>query len=682
MKSSRKGGEYKLKKRVLSILLVIFVLFSSFPASTVQAANKKLKLETAKAAALSTDSKYQQLQNKLALTKVKYVQSVKKLKLKEKNQKTFRWSPLLSFKFPESPSLADEFEYAYKPLELQSQIDNLKHQISDYVYEIYKNVELEFIKVYVLQEKIGFNEDRIESYQATLDKNKARLIIGQANQSDIDAIEKKLDKLKSTLASDKRNFEAEKQKLSDMIGIDVSTSYDFMSPFVDAQLDRNMVDKLIDNTLNYDDSYYQAQTTTANALLALETNYRLMKQQYGSDMDMIDSFINTAKKGGKLDSAAFKSRYDELLDKVDQPWQGSIRILFIKIPKEWFKGSIDGVRYVEDEPYALYESALEYQNACKDEESLKKELTQNVKDNFENYISTRNAAESLKKDVASKKEELQKAAAQNTAGMMTYEEYTAVQEEYEDLQIDLLDAEAAYSETLYTFDRLTCGAISSYLNGTSALLASAEGGESYVVADEGEGVYYYIRSLVSNNMFEFGISVQEDFDIEIESYELWVDGIRIGERTAVDKQIRHLALDLQSVERVFVRLFDDKSVIDDCDIDPGVYSGKLNITKNYRVETMEKTQVATYTTQTDSMGMFVLNIKPEPEEQSVFFNIKDSNGEYLISDAKIKVTDSFKYLAMAESSLDDLTICFYGEDEKLLYEAKFRTSDKTIHKLK
>ena len=108
-----------MKKRILSILLVIFVLFSSVPVSTVQAANRKLKLETAKAAALSTDSKYQQLQNKLSLTKVKYDQAVKKLKLKERNQRTFRWSPLLSFKCPESPSLADEFEYAYKPLEFK-----------------------------------------------------------------------------------------------------------------------------------------------------------------------------------------------------------------------------------------------------------------------------------------------------------------------------------------------------------------------------------------------------------------------------------------------------------------------------------------------------------------------------------------------------------------------------------
>ena len=265
---------------------------------------------------------------------------------------------------------------------------------------------------------------------------------------------------------------------------------------------------------------------------------------------------------------------------------------------------------------------------------------------------------------------------------MTYEEYAAVQEEYEDLQMDLLDAEAAYSETLYTFDRLTCGAISAYLNGTSALLASAEGGESYVVVDEGEGVYYYIRSMVSNNMFEFGISVPEDFEIKIESYELWVDGVRVGDRTAVDKQIKHLALDIQSVERVYVRLFDSDNFIDDCDIDPSVYSGKLDIIKGYKVETVEKMQVATYTTETDSMGMFILNVEPEPEEKSVFFNIKDSNGEYLISDGKIKVTDSFKYLAMAESSLDDLIICFYGEDEKLLYEASFRTSDKTIHKLK
>ena len=663
----------------LAAVLALCQILTAVPCIPAYAADKTLTVEAARKMALADNDTYTGFQNKLTLAKVQYDQSVKSLRLKEKNQRTFRWSPLLSFHFPEKPDLADEYSYTYKPLEMQSKIDKLEHQLNDCVYGIYEKVELEFIKVYVLQERISFNEDRVKTYETTTAKNRVRLLLGQANKSDIDAMEKKVKTLNNTLASDKRKYESEKEKLSDLVGVDVSLSYQFASPFADADLPRDQLDQLISTTLDQDDSFYQTKVDTANGLLALNINYNLMKNHYGSKMNLIDSFVTQARNGKKLDSAAFKLRYNELLNKVDEPWQGKKKILFIRFPKEWLKGAIDGVRYVEDEPYALYEAAIEYQSLLKEEESAKKELTSTVKDYYENYVSARNTSRSLEDDEKSKKAELKKASLSNMMGKMTYEEYGAVQEEYEDLQMDKLDAQAAYSEILYSLNRLTCGAISSYIRSSSTSLSQASGGQSYVVEDEGDGVYYYIHSLVSGNLFEFGLSVPDDFEPEITDYELWVDSVQIGDRTPADQSIRHLALDIQNVNRAFVRLYNGDTFVDDCDFDAQTYSEKLSV-KSYRVETREGKTVASYETDTTASGLFRLKIKPQAGEAIEYFNIKTEDGNYLLSDAKIPVSQKFQYLAMAKSSLDSLIISFYDKDQKLLYEGTFNTSDLTIQK--
>lgn len=670
----------KAKHRVLSLILLFCILMVSFPERQVWAKTEELTVETARSMALYQSKDYASLKSKLELAKVQYTQSIKSLKLKEKNQKTFRWSPLLNFKFPEKSDLSEEFEYTYKPMELQSEIAVLNHSLSDCVYGVYEEVSLCFTKVYVLQEKIAYNEKRINSCQRTIKKNTARLATGQANQEDVDAMESKLTKLQSTLASDMRSFEAEKEKLGLLLGIDVSTSYTFQSPFVSASLDREIEEQLIDYTLEHDNAYYQAQVASANGLLELNTNYDLMKSQYGSKIRVIDSFIEQAKKGEKLDSAAFKLKYNELLESVDEPWQGKYRILFIKVPKEWFKGKIDGVRYVEDEPYALYESAVAYQSLCVEERTMKNELTASVKDYYENYVSAHNAVESMEKQIEEKKQELKKASYLNIAGRMTYEEYAQVQEEYEELQMDLLSAQQSYTEIMYSFDRLTCGALSAFFNGETIEMSSAEGGQSYVVEDEGEGVYYYIHSMVENNVFELGLSVPDDFDIPITDYEFWVDGVQIGERTPIDRVIRHLALDIKDVSRVFIRLYSTDTFIDDCDIDPAVYSGKL-IIRNYHVETVQEDQVGSYSIDVnDETGMLELEIDLNADQKATFFNIKTENGIYLLNDKKISIKEKFRYLAALEGSLDELTLCLYDESGAQLYEARFISSDQTIRK--
>lgn len=668
--------------RWIALILTVCLVSLSIPMPNAQAVEKNLSLNMAKSMGLANSKKYQQLQTKLELTTIQYEQAIKAIQLKEKNQSTFRWSPLLNFQFPTKPNLSEAFEYQYKPLELQSNLDVLNRQISDMVYQVYYDISSLFTKIYVLQEKITFNEKRLSEYNKTLDKNKKRLLLGMASENDITSMENKISAIESTLVSDKSNFEAQKKKLGDLIGIDVVVGYKFGNPFVEGEISRDTLEDLTAYTLEKDYTYYQAETATNNALLAMNTNYNLMKSQYGADITMLDSFINQIKSGDSVDAVTFKKKYQEFLKKVDEPWTGSYRILFISFPKEWLKGSIDGVRYVEDEPYILYECALEYQDLVKEQESTKTEISNSVTDTFENYISAKKAVESLTSQRQGKREELIKAKMLNSMGKMTYEEYDAVQAEFEELELELIQAKADYSEILFGFDRLTCGKISDLL-GVSASFSSTggSGGYSYAVANEGEGVYYYIHQLVSDNVFDFGLTVTEDADVELTHFELWVNGIQIGSRTGLGDTIRHLTLNLTETERVFVRIYNNETFVDDCDIDPRIYSAKLDITKDYSIVSNKGNLVGSYDISIDERGIATINFIPEIDELFAYYTIQTESGEYLIDDEKRSIKNDFVYLGLASGGLDELVITFYDKDENLMYKAKFQTTDKTLRKI-
>lgn len=675
------------KETALVTLAAAVFLAGAQPAQTVCAAEQNtITISVLKSTALNRSDAYEQVENKLELAQAKYVQSVKKLKLKEENQRSFRWSPLLNFKLPEKPDLSDEFEYNYTPLALQSEIDQLEHERKDTVYAVYEAVERNFVEAYRLQELIAFYGELLDSADRALEKNRARFAVGQAKESDIAAMEQKADRLEKTIASDMRSLSAVKDKLYQQTGLDL-TSYTLKSPYVDADMDREILDPLIEYTLDNSDTYYKAQCAAGNALLALNTNYDLMKRQYGSArMSLIDTYVNQAKNGEKVNTRAFKSAYNKLLYAVDDPWRGSFKIWFIRIPKVWRKGAIDGVRYVEDEPLALYESAIEYQNARGEEEAARREIVQQVKDTFENYISARNACINTKESIDQKREELEKDEALNAIGQMTFEEYQEVQEEYESLQSDYLQAQADYSGILYSFNRLTCGRVWDFLTGDGTDLDVGEGGVSYVVAEEGDGIYYYIRTLASGTAFELGLDVPEDYDaVSVTDFELWIrqesELIQVGGRIPVAGKLRHLQLDIASVDRAFIRLYDGSEFVDDCDIVPSEYTGRLNIVTGYRIEKNEDTKVGTYAVETTDTGLALITITPEAGEEIAGYSILDADGTALLDGSVVPVKETFRYLSAVAGDLEELTLRFYGVDGAPLYEARFRTDDNTIRRL-
>ncbi len=268
--------------RGLILLLLLSILGGMVSGMNVQAEEGLLlTLDAAKKNGVANSPKLEKLESERNVKEVSLRQAVKSIKVKKKNMSTFRWSPLLSFKFPEKPDLSEAFEFEFKPIQIQAQIDTVNHKMTDQILEVYEAVSNLYVDIVILQDKIAFEEERLEVMNFTLLKNRAGLVTGQTAEKDVEAMERSLKALNDQIASDQRNLNADKKKLSEMIGMDVTTGYRFENPFVSSRIDRSSLNDLIQYTLDHDENYYEVSLNAATSLISLRTSYRLREGQYG-----------------------------------------------------------------------------------------------------------------------------------------------------------------------------------------------------------------------------------------------------------------------------------------------------------------------------------------------------------------------------------------------------------------
>lgn len=672
----------KIKKCIVTVLLTSLIACTMVTQENmvVWAADKTLSLQQAQKVAIAKSSKRVKILNKIELQEIKYSAAVKSIQMKKKNMSTFRWTPLLSFKFPEQPTLADEYEWQYKPLQITSTISSLQHQLLDDQLETKESVSNLYVQIYINQEKIAFLEENLEQAQTTLTRNQARLAVGEATQSDIDKLQQSIDRLTTDISLQKRSFETNKSKLSKLINQDVTTGYTFQNPLQQADIPRNILDNLIQYTLDNDQSYYEAKMDTRLAYTGMNMMESMMRSQYGNKMNNIMPFINQIKAGDSVDSGAFKNAYKQMLDNVDAPWNGTKKILFIRIKKEWFKGAVDGSRYVEDDPYALYTGALEYMDALKEQNSLQDELTNSVKSGFETLKTAQIAYNDAKKSCDVLEQEVEKNTRLNLLGKVSYEELSDLQEEYRNQESETLDLLAEYTQLLYSYDRLTCGGITAYLEGTDVDMKAAQGGNSFIAKELEGKAYYYINYRVEDNIFVMGVSIPDNYSLDITDYALYVNDMQIGDVTPIDEELEHLALDLDQVDKAQIFLYDGQELVDVREIDSSVNQAELPINGGYTLEHKESVQtVATYiytlqkTTNTVSM-----KITPKDSEQIAYYRLTDTDGNAVNGDELIPIDEEFTYLSLLVGNLSGLNIIFYDSQEQELYQGMFNTGSSSI----
>lgn len=680
----------QMKRSIVAYLCILSLLVSAFSMFSLdtgaKAASKALTITQARRLALAKSKSYQKIKSKISAKEVAYDAAVKSAKLIKKNLSTFRWSPLLSFKFPTSANFDQEQEMVIKPTMIQGEIASLRHDLTDEVFEVYGKANATYIECYMLQEKIRFNERRHDNNKETLEREKMKLSTGQAKQADIDKLSSAIEALESKLSGDKRSFESAKKELSDQIGIDVTVGYRFLKPLDDTQLKREKLQEITNYALDHDQGVYEARQKEQSARIQLDTNMGLMEEKYGKDMNLMSNYIKKIKNGIDVDVSAFKSAYKEFLTKIDSYWAGKFRIIFFKFPKEWFKGAMDGTRYLADSPYALYENAIELKEAISDREDVEKQLKKSVESGFEQLVTLRNSYVSLSQQVEKAEKSMDADFLRNRMGKLSMDEYLETQTNYEDLQQDALDALGDYTKQLAEYERLTCGAITKYLKGGELSLNTGEDGSSYVDAEYVDGVQYYIKSLVESNLFEFGIYIPEDVELEATDYELWLGGRQIGTRTKLDKTIRHLTFTTYALKKdeAYVIFYNGDEFVDKCTFDPMDYYGTLSVLVTYTPKE-EKKQVKVGTYQTDTNETTgVVTITPEflTEEQISSYRIEymETSKDVYTSDP-IDAKKPFTYLSFILNDMEQLKVHCFDKDGKEKYEAYFDPKLMEIYRL-
>ena len=644
-----------------------------------------LTMKAARALAVEESTELFQVEQTISSKQAALKSAQKSIKLKQKNMSTFRWSPLLNFQFPTKPNEAEAFEFENKPASIQFEIDEANHKLTDVKLGIYEEINKLYVDIVVLQKTIEFNEYRISVLEEGLARNKARLVTGEATQADVDSISKKLDATKETVANKKRSLAADLRKLSDKVGTDVSTGYSFETPFIEASIPRKQLPGLIQYTLDHDQTYYKACLDETAARLTLNTNYSLMRNHYGGDINRISGYVAQSLAGQKLKGSAlkgFKKDYDAFIEKIDSYWQGKKRIVFIKIPRLWFKGALDGARYIEDDPYVLYQATLDYSSAATDKLAAESDLEEQVIDTFENYVSVRNSYIKMAKDIEQAEADLEADLTRNRLGELTFEEYSSEMDDYEELQNSFFELMKTFSETLYGFDRLTCGGISAFLAGDDASLNAGQVGTSYVEKEIADGASYYIRQLIQNEAFELSVYIPEDFDVEITHFELWCDNVQVGKRTEVARGLRHLALTTSGIKTAKIRLYNGEEFVDDVVIDPSESSGPLPITKDRRIVKNNPDEIGLVELSTSPVtGLMSIRVEITEDSKAAFYQVKDAEGVIFSGKTPVENGKEFRHLALVEDGLEEAVIDVMDKDKNVLYQARFDMKNHRVRKV-
>ena len=695
---------------------------------------KKLRLSQCKTLAVALNEKIEAVDMQIDSKTVKMQSSVRSLRERERSMGTVRWSPIFNIKLPEEPKEVEAFEFQFKPTQMQNQITMLKHKIVGIELDTNEKVSNTYIRIIAAKDEVDRLTTRRRKLQATVNKLEVKLKDGtavyEANattgleqedeegnktiisprvlkakvkqaQDRYDTAVQRLENCENELANANTAYEEAKIKMGKMINFTITDRFNFEDAFITANLNRDNIEYLYDYALDDDSSVYEAKMAADEALLTLRINYDLMKKHYSNYIGLIEPYVQQALEGSKIPKKAFKKDYDQFLKDIDAEWQGSYKIWFISIPKEWLKGDTDGIRYVEDDPYVLYSAALDYESARKEYENAKMDLYNNVYEAYSNYASTRKAYLNANKAYIKAEKTLGLSEVSYLLGELTQEEFEQEETEFNDLKDEAADALKEFSENLYSFDRTTCGGLSKFFEGAET---DANTEALSLVPVIRTGCIYTIRPIIDSEEFLLSIDVPDDFyantGINITHFQLVCDGVVVGnkskdengktvyEKTPVGENIRHLMLSTANLGECAIRVYDGNTFIDECRIEPTVFSGPLNIKVGYEDEVNAHT-LGTYTTSDEvSTDMLVLTINLDQTQvtqeylsgqEAAYYRLCVAQDSYVLSDRLVPVDQQFTYMSFLKSDLNNVFIELFDKDGEKIGDAKFDTISNEIY---
>ncbi len=330
--------------------------------------------------------------------------------------------------------------------------------------------------------------------------------------------------------------------------------------------------------------------------------------------------------------------------------------------------------------YALYTACMEYANARTEQKSTEDSLRKEVASQYEMIVSAENAYRVMQENVSDLKNDYDHLISLNRLGKATYEEVADKLSEYQDAQMEVLDLLSDYNELLYSFDRLTCGAVTQYFSGESLETNSGSAADSFAEIDTPDGAYYHLYTSVEDMVFTFGVEIPEGYTPEVTDFELWYEKQQIGDRTPITENIRHLALDYSDTCILMLRLYNGDDFVGECEIDARVPRDTISFFSGSNVPAREE-EIGTYSMSVSNIGemrMTELSLDIQAAVGAAYFTITYDDGKSVSSAKPIRLDGSLRYLTMLAASIEDVQVILYDEDQNEICTAYLREAGQTV----
>ncbi|GHV29228.1 hypothetical protein FACS189481_1560 [Clostridia bacterium] len=679
-------------KRVSSALLAICVMFFWLGNSCLEVvAFPLLDMESLVNLAINPDKKLAGLKTKVAFQSIKRKQAQEAIKDIRKKESTVRFSLLINIKLPEKHGLPKEVDLLTKIPKIDSETVMLEKEIEGRKLELKEKVEHAVVKCYDLQEKIKKLSQEVRDKIQGLGKMKNLVLVGKAQQKDVDALKAAIDKRTRELASLKQSFEQETTKLGSLTNKNLNSSV-FKNPLVTCVIPREKTNQMIDYAMLHRTDVFEVEMHRKLECRMVDDIWSVYKGQFGKNVGALESAVRSKTP---LNWDEVIRKYNDIFAKIDKPWDKVFKLWLIfftlRIPMEWFKGEYSGTRYFDGEKYLLLEEMRQREDARNQEKILKKSVRESLVEFDEAAREAYKAYKDAQVVCTRAKQTYETVKVNNLLGRATFEETVQAEENYILAQEDVQGSLISYNNAIIELDKETCGWVTTFKKGEEILNEQTSVGNSLGLPKP----HYVVENNIEFLQSTFKLSIPKEAEISASDYELWVGDFRVGDKTPISEPMILLPVEITGLQKVTVRLYDGDKFTDEADFDGMELSGDLEFklagTKNALAaeeaekqrreelladdEDVAEKQLGDYLLQ-DSMALGqgttfkTFRVMPESTDIKYFRILVNYDSKPLTSGTIYAVDDPMLDFDVMFKDIAKVRILLYGTKKELLYTAE------------
>lgn len=560
-----------MRKKICALLLVI-ILCITFVCSAV-AADRILTLEEIRTLAIENSTGIQDTKIDLVKKQIELRQAKEGIADTIKKESTIRFSLLFNIKFPEKHGMPKEIELLTKVPEIENDIDVLNEKKKNEALKSQTAAEQAYYDVLLTQHKEEAITEQLEQMQQSQNTMDKQVKLAKAKQSDLEYIQYSIASLQKEREKNIISQNEKQLKLAGLLGKENFLGYAVSEQIQQTDFDRQQLQQIIQYALQHDFELYQKRQNRILAEKETDVVMGIYKNVYSKYMTDVESYIKS-HKDTKIDYEQFIARYQNTLDNIDSPWYGSyvINIIFFKIyiPKEWFKGEYSGTRYMEDEKYQLFLTLVERDKAIEQEKQTQKQLEQSIQTAYTTLKTMQSSIQQIEQNLAQCEMRYNKDLEDNKKGLVSFTELESERQSLFQQQEALYEAKIDYAKSLSTFNSQTAGYVNYFLGITQTNQEEYEIGQSVM-----DTATWHIKNNITDYNFMFSVTVPEEYDVD--SYQLYYEGIAVGEKMPISETLTHLSVTYGNTTMLTVNFYKGNQLKYIAEIEGLYYDGTLNM---------------------------------------------------------------------------------------------------------